>query len=242
MDCNIALPTSYVTSGHTETSLSSLSGVQVKRQLKDWTGTRQQVQMLWAPGFLKPAWNIYVGCYGTSSTSAWVRRKFQCCLVPAPKRDHRYLVVYTNDRVIWKCNTEAVYSGLYFLRKLLSFNVCTKMFYIVHKSVVGSTHRYEKLTVFSKEKKEKDPNAGPKSQEAERWWKGRLFQFNKRSSYSSKTKELVNKTNKKRSWGETTKLADWESYDKDMATNKGTREYLLQGRLMFNTGYVVMIS
>ena len=48
-----------------------------------------------------------------------------------------------DNRLDWKSNTEAVYkkgmSRLYFLRKLRSFEVCTKMLEIFYQSVVSST-------------------------------------------------------------------------------------------------------
>ena len=57
--------------------------------------------------------------------------------------DYRYLGVVIDNRLDWKSNTEAVYkkgmSRLYFLRKLRSFEVCTKMLEIFYQSVVSST-------------------------------------------------------------------------------------------------------
>ena len=54
--------------------------------------------------------------------------------------DYKYLGVTINNRLDWKSNTEAVYkkgmSRLYFLRKLRSFNVCSKMLEIFYQSVV----------------------------------------------------------------------------------------------------------
>ena len=45
--------------------------------------------------------------------------------------DYKYLGVHLNDRLDWSTNTNTVYkkgmSRLYFLRKLRSFNVCSKM-------------------------------------------------------------------------------------------------------------------
>ena len=44
--------------------------------------------------------------------------------------DYRYLAAHLDKRVDWTWNTEAVRKGqsrLYFLRKLRSFNVCSKM-------------------------------------------------------------------------------------------------------------------
>ena len=47
-----------------------------------------------------------------------------------------------DNKLDWKSNTEAVYkkgmSRLYFLRKLRSFNVCSKMLEIFYQSVVAS--------------------------------------------------------------------------------------------------------
>ena len=65
----------------------------------------------------------------------WIRGK-----VVEDVEDYRYLGVV--NRLDWKSNTEAVYkkgmSRLYFLRKLRSFNVCSKMLEIFHQSVVAS--------------------------------------------------------------------------------------------------------
>ena len=51
--------------------------------------------------------------------------------------------VHLDNRLDWKCNTEAVYkkgqSRLYFLRKLRPFNVCSKMLHMFYRSVVEST-------------------------------------------------------------------------------------------------------
>ena len=56
--------------------------------------------------------------------------------------DYKYLGVVIGNRLDWKSNTEAVYkkgmSRLYFLRKLRSFNVCSKMLEIFYQSVVAS--------------------------------------------------------------------------------------------------------
>jgi len=56
--------------------------------------------------------------------------------------DYKYLGVVIDNRLDWKSNTEAVYkkgmSRLYFLRKLRSFNVCSKMLEIFYQSVVSS--------------------------------------------------------------------------------------------------------
>ena len=56
--------------------------------------------------------------------------------------DYKYLGVTINHRLDWSFNTEAVYkkgmSRLYFLRKLRSFNVCSKMLEIFYQSVVAS--------------------------------------------------------------------------------------------------------
>ena len=55
---------------------------------------------------------------------------------------YKYLGVYINYRLDWKSNTDAVYkkgmSRLYFLRKLRSFNVCSKMLEMFYQSVVAS--------------------------------------------------------------------------------------------------------
>jgi len=50
--------------------------------------------------------------------------------------DYRCLGVYRESRLDWKCNTEAVYKKEHnrlCLRKLKSFNLCTKMLHIFHK-------------------------------------------------------------------------------------------------------------
>ena len=56
--------------------------------------------------------------------------------------DYKFLGVHLDNRLNWKTNTEAVYkkgmSRLYFLRKLRSFNVCSKMLEIFYQSVVAS--------------------------------------------------------------------------------------------------------
>ena len=56
--------------------------------------------------------------------------------------DYRYLGEVIVNRLEWKANTKAVYkkgmSRLYFLRKLRSFSVCSKMLEIFHQSVVTS--------------------------------------------------------------------------------------------------------
>ena len=55
---------------------------------------------------------------------------------------YRHLVVYLDNRLDLKCNTEVVYkkghNRLYFLRKLRSFHVCTKMLYVFYRSVLES--------------------------------------------------------------------------------------------------------
>lgn len=52
----------------------------------------------------------------------------------------KYLSVHLDNRLDWKYNTEAIFkkgqSRLYFLRKLRSFNVCSRMLYIFYQSVV----------------------------------------------------------------------------------------------------------
>ena len=58
------------------------------------------------------------------------------------REDYKYLGVVTDNRLDWKSKIEAVYkkgmSRLYFLRKLRSFNVCSKMLEIFHQSTVAS--------------------------------------------------------------------------------------------------------
>ncbi|KAK0147064.1 RNA-directed DNA polymerase from mobile element jockey [Merluccius polli] len=57
--------------------------------------------------------------------------------------DYKYLGVVIDNRLDWKANSEAVYkkgmSSLYFLRKLRSFNVCSKMLELFYQSAVAST-------------------------------------------------------------------------------------------------------
>ena len=56
--------------------------------------------------------------------------------------DYKFLGVHLDNRLNWRTNTEAVYkkgmSRLYFLRKLRSFNVCSKMLEMFYQSVVAS--------------------------------------------------------------------------------------------------------
>ena len=55
---------------------------------------------------------------------------------------HKFLWVKLNNKLDWSVNTEALYrkgqSRLFFLRRLRSFNVCTKLLYIFYQSVVAS--------------------------------------------------------------------------------------------------------
>ena len=55
---------------------------------------------------------------------------------------YKYLGVHLDKRLDWSCNTEAVHkkgqSRLYFLRKLSSFKVCTRMLQTFYQSVVAS--------------------------------------------------------------------------------------------------------
>lgn len=55
---------------------------------------------------------------------------------------YKYLRVHLDKRLDWNCNSEAVYregqGTLYFLRKLRSFNVCSKMLQIFYQSAVAS--------------------------------------------------------------------------------------------------------
>ena len=57
------------------------------------------------------------------------------------KEDYKYLGVVIRNRLNWVSNTEAVckkgMSRLYFLRKLRSFNVCSKRLEIFYQSVVA---------------------------------------------------------------------------------------------------------
>ena len=56
--------------------------------------------------------------------------------------DYKYLRVVNDNRLDWKSIIKAMYrkgtSRLYFLRKLRSFNVCSKMLEIFYRSVVAS--------------------------------------------------------------------------------------------------------
>ena len=58
------------------------------------------------------------------------------------REDYKYLGVVTDNRLDWKSNTKVVYkkgmSRLYFLRKLRSFNVCSKLLVIFLQSVIAS--------------------------------------------------------------------------------------------------------
>ena len=62
---------------------------------------------------------------------------------------YRYLGVHLDNRLDWKCNTEAVYrkgqSRLYFLRKLRSFNVCRNKLRVFWQSVVASAILFEAI-------------------------------------------------------------------------------------------------
>ncbi|XP_041950480.1 uncharacterized protein LOC121711184 [Alosa sapidissima] len=57
--------------------------------------------------------------------------------------NYTYLGVHLDNKLDWKCNTEAVYrkeqSRLYFLRKLRYFNVCSRMLNMFYQSAVSST-------------------------------------------------------------------------------------------------------
>ena len=56
--------------------------------------------------------------------------------------EYRYLGVNIDNRLNWKINSTAVYkkgmSRLYFLRKMRSFNVCSRMLEMFYQSVVAS--------------------------------------------------------------------------------------------------------
>ncbi|KAI3355744.1 hypothetical protein L3Q82_004212 [Scortum barcoo] len=60
--------------------------------------------------------------------------------------DYKYLGVVIDNRLDCKSNTEAVYkkgmSRLYFLRRLRSFNVGSRMLEIFYQSVVASMHHF----------------------------------------------------------------------------------------------------
>ncbi|KAK0148991.1 RNA-directed DNA polymerase from mobile element jockey [Merluccius polli] len=59
---------------------------------------------------------------------------------------YKYLGVHLDDKLDWSVNTAAVYkkgqSRLYFLRRLRSFNVCSKLLWMVYQSVVASVLFY----------------------------------------------------------------------------------------------------
>uniref|UniRef100_A0A8C8DHE5 Reverse transcriptase domain-containing protein n=1 Tax=Oryzias sinensis TaxID=183150 RepID=A0A8C8DHE5_9TELE len=61
----------------------------------------------------------------------------------AEAEEYKHLGVTIDNRLSWKSNSTAVYkkasSRLYFLRRLRSFNVCSKMLEIFYQSVVAST-------------------------------------------------------------------------------------------------------
>ena len=56
--------------------------------------------------------------------------------------DYKYHGVHIDNKLDWKTNTKAVYkkgmSRLFFLRKLRSFNVCSRMLGLFYQSVVAS--------------------------------------------------------------------------------------------------------
>ena len=66
--------------------------------------------------------------------------------------DYKYLGVTINHTLDLRSNTKAVYkkgmSRLYFLRKLRSFSVCSKMLEIFYQSVVGVRVRVRVRVVF----------------------------------------------------------------------------------------------
>ena len=59
---------------------------------------------------------------------------------------YKYLGVHLDDKLDWSVNTEAIYkkgqSRLYFLRRLRSFNVCSKLLWMFYQSVVASVLFY----------------------------------------------------------------------------------------------------
>ena len=75
-------------------------------------------------------------------------------------KEYRYLDVHLDNRLDKKLNTEAVYnkgqSKLYFLKKLRSFNVCSKMFHTFFKSVVlfiAIIWSYKVIAIYQMEQK-----------------------------------------------------------------------------------------
>lgn len=59
---------------------------------------------------------------------------------------YKYLGVYLDNKLDWSLNTDALYkkgqSRLFFLRKLRSFNICSKMLQMFYQSVVASVLFY----------------------------------------------------------------------------------------------------
>ena len=59
---------------------------------------------------------------------------------------YKFLGVHLNKDLDWRNNTEAVYkkgqSRLYLLRRLKSFNVCSRLLYMFYQSVVSSILLY----------------------------------------------------------------------------------------------------
>ena len=55
---------------------------------------------------------------------------------------YKFLGVHLNNKLDWSDNTEALYrkgqSRLFFLRRLRSFNVCTRLLWMFYQSVVAS--------------------------------------------------------------------------------------------------------
>ncbi|KAK0143583.1 putative RNA-directed DNA polymerase from transposon X-element [Merluccius polli] len=59
---------------------------------------------------------------------------------------YKYLGIHLDNKLDWSANTDALYrkgqSRLYFLRRLRSFNVCSKLLWIFYQSVVTSVLSY----------------------------------------------------------------------------------------------------
>ncbi|KAG5262251.1 hypothetical protein AALO_G00293860 [Alosa alosa] len=65
------------------------------------------------------------------------------------KPARKYLGIHLDNKLDWSVNTEALYkkgqSRLYFLKRLRSFNVCSKLLWMFYQSVVVSVLFYAVL-------------------------------------------------------------------------------------------------
>ena len=67
--------------------------------------------------------------------------------------EHKYLGVYIDDKLNWKCNTGKVYAKcnqrLYFLRRMKSFNVHSDILYLFYQAVIQSILTFCSVAWFS---------------------------------------------------------------------------------------------